>query len=59
VNIDTINLADGSLVKTTPVRVYVAILDGPAKGMEITTLVDTLARFIGEEVLPPFEEFFK
>jgi hypothetical protein len=48
-----------TILRETPLWGFIRIQDGFAQDIEITNCVDTAARFIGEGVLPLFEEFFK
>jgi hypothetical protein len=50
--------AEGGVISETAHRGFICIDDGFAKDIEITNCLDTIARYIGEEMLPRFEVFF-
>jgi hypothetical protein len=50
---------NGLVLKKIPTKGILTLQEGLAKSIEVTNCVDTAARFIGEEMLPLFEEFFK
>ncbi len=54
-NVDT----EGTILKEVPMRGILTLQEGFTKNIEITNCIDTAARFISEEMLPLFEEFFK
>jgi hypothetical protein len=49
----------GTVLNEVPIRGVLTIQEGLSKSIEITNCIDTAARFIGEEMLPLFEKFFK
>jgi hypothetical protein len=51
--------ASGEIMKETPMSVYVAMQDGPAKGVEITVTLNSIVGYIGDIVLPLFKDFLK
>lgn len=50
---------DGEILAETSLRGFICINDGFARDIEITDCLDTIARFIGEEMLPCFEKYFE
>jgi hypothetical protein len=50
---------DGRILEKIPLWGYVTIQDGVAKRMEITTCLDELARYLGDELLPLFNIFLE
>jgi len=46
-------------VTDNTVRLWVGLGDDPGFNMEVFTLTDQLKRYVGDEVLPLFEKFFK
>ena len=51
--------ADGSIVEETPIHGVLTLQEGFAKDLEITNFLNVTACFIGEQLLPRFEKFFK
>jgi hypothetical protein len=51
--------ATGAVIRQTPMSVFVAVQDGPGKGLEITLTLNAIAGFIGDMVLPLFRDFLK
>lgn len=49
----------GQVLSETPVWSFLTIQDSAAKDMEITVCLDSLARFIGDKMLPLFNQFFE
>ena len=49
---------DGEIAKETPIFSVLTIQDGFAKNIEITNFLKVTARFIVQEILPQFEQFF-
>jgi hypothetical protein len=52
-------LPDGEFVSERQLWGFVTIQDGAVKDIEITMFLNTLARYLEDEVLPLFEEFFE
>jgi hypothetical protein len=50
--------ADGKVVEETPVRVWIALQDAPADGMEITWVLNAIAQHITHNVFGLFKPFF-
>jgi hypothetical protein len=51
--------AQGNVLREVHMRGVLTLQEGLTKSIEITNCVDTAAQFIGEEMLPLFEKFFK
>jgi hypothetical protein len=47
----------GEIIKDIPFWGYLAFNEGFAKGIDVTVTVDSLARYIADEVFSPFEKF--
>jgi hypothetical protein len=50
---------EGEVLAEHPLRGFITINDGFVRDIEITNCLDTIAHFIGEEMLPRFEKFFR
>jgi hypothetical protein len=48
----------GMVLSEIPLKGFVTIPDGFAKDIEIKDGLETIARFIGEEMLPQLKKFF-
>lgn len=51
--------SEGTILREVHMRGILTLQEGLTKNIEITNCIDTAARFIGEEMLPLFEKFFK
>ena len=49
----------GPEFKGERVWAFLTIQDGYAEGIDITVLADSLARYVADEVLPLFKDFFE
>jgi hypothetical protein len=50
---------DGNTVRDLPLSAILVLQEGLSKSIEVTNCVNTVANFIGNEMLPLFEDFFK
>ena len=60
INVDySVRTGSGIIKEANNMVAFVTLSEGPIKELEISGAIDALARFVIEEVLPPFEKFFE
>jgi hypothetical protein len=66
-DLDTVQPISFKIIRTIPpwsaeddrIMAFVGLKDGSINGMEVAAFVDAMAQFIGDVVLPAFEQFFE